>query len=510
MSAPESGNGAPGAGELGGAGNGAREAPAVDPHAGGRGLRDQIERYRTAFLAVIVMILIAAFSGGYILAHERLSLPSWFPVLGRSSFTLKGEFQTAQAVTPGQGQSVTIAGAKIGEIASVRLQGGRALVNMNLTPKYARYIYRDATMLLRPKTQLKDMTVEVDPGTPAAGRVHSGEVIPVSQTAPDVNLDEFLSALDADTRDYLQLLLAGAAEGLNGNGRNLSAAFKRFDPLARDFQEIGRELVVRQANVKHAIHNFQLLLSALGGKDKSLEELIDSSNAALGAFAQENRAVQATLRELPGTLNQANQGLGKLTSAARVLGPTLAKLTPFARSLGPALEQSRPFFKQTTPLIQNDIGPFTHEILPVVEEVQPDLQSLNESFPKLSVSFGVLNELLNEIAYNPGANQPGFLFYLDWLGHNVNSVFANADANGPLGHGLLFVPCPQLFVLPGAAEVNPPLRALLALTHLPTAASATSQQCPAAGGSGIASATQLAGRVFGHSLQSTFGLGGNP
>ncbi len=45
---------------------------------------------------------------------------------------------------------------------------------MNITPKYARYIYRNATMLLRPKTQLKDMTVEVDPGTPSAGRVPSG------------------------------------------------------------------------------------------------------------------------------------------------------------------------------------------------------------------------------------------------------------------------------------------------------------------------------------------------
>ena len=37
---------------------------------------------------------------------------------------LKADFQTAQAVTPGQGQSVTIAGAKIGEISSVTLHEG--------------------------------------------------------------------------------------------------------------------------------------------------------------------------------------------------------------------------------------------------------------------------------------------------------------------------------------------------------------------------------------------------
>src|SRR6185312_6526467 len=111
---------------------------------GGLGIRDQIERYRTAFIAVVTMILIAAGSAGYILAHERLSVPAWVPFIGHEHFTLKGEFVTAQAVTPGQGQAVTIAGAKIGEIANVDLHNGKAVVTMNLTPKYARYVYRDA------------------------------------------------------------------------------------------------------------------------------------------------------------------------------------------------------------------------------------------------------------------------------------------------------------------------------------------------------------------------------
>ena len=61
------------------------------------------------------------------------------------------------------------------------------------------------------------MTVEVNPGTPverasctAARRSRS------SQTAPNVDFDEFLAGLDAETRAYLQELLAGAGEGLQG------------------------------------------------------------------------------------------------------------------------------------------------------------------------------------------------------------------------------------------------------------------------------------------------------
>lgn len=476
-------------------------------HEGGRGLRDQIERYRTAFAAVVAIIVVAAATGGYVLAHERLAVPSWFPVIGREHFMLKAEFQTAQAVIPGQGQSVTIAGAKIGEIQSVSLHAGRAFVNMSLTPKYARYIYRNATMLLRPKTQLKDMTVEVDPGTPRAGRVAAGETIPISQTAPDVNLDEFLASLDADTRGYIQLLLAGASQGLKGNSRNLSAAFKRFDPLAREGAKLTRLTAQSHAAIARSIHNFRIFIEALGSKDKALSELVDSANASLGAFAQQDHAVQATVRALPAALRETNSGLSKLATAANVAAPTLTKLEPFAKALGPAQQQAQPFLRNTTPIIKNQIRPLMREIEPVVSEIQPDIQQLSEAFPGITTSVSVLNEFFNELAYNPGANQAGFLFYLSWFNHNVNSVFANADANGPIGNGLLFYACPQLFALHAAEEVNPTVQALSGLTHPPVS---TIGKCPAVSGGGVSSPSELSGRVFGKSLGSTFGLDGTP
>ncbi len=474
-----------------------------ETHEEGRGLRDQIERYRTAFVAIVAMIVIAAAVGGYILAHERLSLPGWVPVVGHEYFTLKGEFQTAQAVAPGQGQSVTIAGAKVGEIASVNLQNGEAMVSMHLTPKYAR-IYRDATMLLRPKTQLKDMSVEINPGTPASGRVRSGGVIPVSQTAPDVNVDEFLAALDADTRAYLQELLAGAGEGLKGNGRNLAAVFKRFDPLARDLTLIGRQVSVRHANVERAIHNFRLLVDALGGKDKDLAEFVDSSNAVFKTFASEDQSVQATLRELPGVLKQTNTGLGKLATAAHVAGPALRKLEPFARALGPAQRQARPFFEKTTPVIKNQVRPFARQILPVINQLEPSVQNLAQASPDLATSFSVLNEFFNEAAYNPGANQGGFLFFLDWAAHNFNSVLAQTDAHGALGHTLVYFNCNLVPLLNGAREVNPTANLILGLLNPPNLTDTACQNAAKAGGAvgakgtgTTASASQLASRVFG-------------
>ena len=93
--------------------------------------------------------------------------------MGKDFFVLKAEFSTAQAVTPGQGQTVNIAGVKVGEIKEVKLVEGRAVVTMNLEKKYGT-VYQDAHMLLRPKTGLKDMIVELTPGTATAGKLKIG------------------------------------------------------------------------------------------------------------------------------------------------------------------------------------------------------------------------------------------------------------------------------------------------------------------------------------------------
>jgi phospholipid/cholesterol/gamma-HCH transport system substrate-binding protein len=476
----------------------------TDSHQGGLGVRDQIRRYRTAFVAVVSMIVFAAFVGGYILSHENLKLPSWVPVLGKSYFTLKGEFQTAQAVTPGQGQAVTIAGAKIGEIASVNLENGVATVTMHLVPKYAHgRLYQNATMLLRPKTQLKDMTVEVDPGTSTSGSLSSGATIPLSQTAPDANFDEFLGIFDAETRAYLQELLAGLGTGLKNNGPPLSAALKRFDPTARDLQKISSQLAVRHASIAGAIHNFRLLVEAVGGKDVQLAQLVNSSNAVFKTFAEEDKSVQSTLQLLPGALSKTKRGFGKLAVAASVLGPTLKALEPFAKASAPAEEANRRFFIQTTPIFKNQIRPFARQILPVVNQIQPATKDLSAAFPQLASSFSVLNELFNEFAYNPGSKQGGFLFFIAWANHDFNSAVSTADAHGPLGHTLAYFNCNVVPILKGAGEVNPTVRLLLGLLN-PPAGSACVRGTGAKTASAKGGSTSARG-LFGGLSGSAFG-----
>lgn len=435
----------------------------------GRGIRDQISRYSGAFMAVVGMIVLAALIGGYILSQERLSLPGWVPVLGHSDFVLKAEFQSGDALTPGQGQTVTIAGAKVGEIAAVQLRNGVALVTMNIKPQYARHIYRDASLVMRPRTQLKDETIEVTPGLPKAGRVRSGETFSLAQTTPDADFSQFLAALDAETRTYVQELLAGAGVALKGNGRALSAVFRRFDPLARDLERINSELHLRHASIEHGIHNFQLLIGAIGGKDTQLAEGIAASNRVFTVFDREQAALQQTLRSLPGALRHTDRGLSALARAANVVAPTLTRLHGFARSLAPAQIAERRLFKATTPVIEHEILPFTHQVLPVLQQIAPATTSFNRALPKLASSFAVVNEIFNELGYNPEPKQAGFLFFLDWANHDFNSALSTSDANGPLGRALLYLNCNIAEILEGVAKINPNVKLIDNLLKPPTA-----------------------------------------
>ena len=110
--------------------------------------------------AIVVLIAIAVVVGGYILHEQRLR----FPLIEDKTMRINVELDTAQAVTPGQGQTAQVAGVQIGDIGEVKLRDGRALVGLDIKPEYKDLIHRDARAALRPRTGLKDMYVQIYPG----------------------------------------------------------------------------------------------------------------------------------------------------------------------------------------------------------------------------------------------------------------------------------------------------------------------------------------------------------
>jgi phospholipid/cholesterol/gamma-HCH transport system substrate-binding protein len=450
-------------------------------------MRTAIRKHRWDFLAVVGIFLVALVVGGYILGHQRFYLPKWVPVVGTDFVTYKAEFTTAQSVTPGQGQSVDIAGVNVGELSNVELKDGRAVITMKIRHKYA-HVYQDATALLRPKTGLNDMIVELTPGTRKAGVLNPKTTIPITQTLPNVNTDEFLAALDSDTRSYLQLLIAGGGQGLGGQGKELSAAFRRFDPTNRDILAITKELAVRRDNISRSVHNFKELVAAVGDKDQQLGDLVDASNAVFKSFANQDAKLRQTLSLLPDTLKVTDTAVQKVDKLGTVLGPTLGKLRPGARALGPSLKQSEPFFKTTTPVIQKQLRPFARDALPTVKILRPAARDLADLTPDFTSVLKTANYLLNTLAYNPPGSDEGYLFWVSWLNHIGPTIFSTQDAHGPIRRGALFFSCSGLGLLESLQKVNPQLGTIIGLVNAPK----TADVCPTAGAAAPSTTTPAA------------------
>jgi phospholipid/cholesterol/gamma-HCH transport system substrate-binding protein len=396
-----------------------------------------IRKHLRDFIAVAGLCAIALLTVYVLLQQQRLRIP----VLEEKPFELKAEFETAQAVTPGQGQTVVVAGVKIGDISKVELQDGKAVVTMDIERKFLP-IYRNATALVRPRTGLQDVFIELDPGTKSAGDFKDGGTIPLSNTAPEVNLDQVLEALDADTQAYLRTLIVGAGQGLKGRSKDLGKVLGALGPINRELAQLNTEVATRRHNLARLIHNLNVLTGTIGQHSDELAQLVDSSNSALGAIAHQDANVQRAVQLLPGTLATAHDTLDKTAPFARLLGPTFNNLRPFARNLD-RLNASVRRVSATRPVVRNRIRPLVRTARAPVRNLRPAARRLSKATPRLTDIGTIVNRLGNMATYNPnGAEGPcptttvacgrdeGYLYWLAWLNHDANSVFQAGDAHG--------------------------------------------------------------------------------
>jgi phospholipid/cholesterol/gamma-HCH transport system substrate-binding protein len=447
-------------------------------------MKRAIREHRSDFIAMGCLVVAAIAVASYILAHQ----PSFN--LFQSYYTVHAEFQSGAAITAGQGQSVDIAGVQVGQIGGISLKNGHADVTMNIYTKY-KPIYKNATVLLRPRTPLKDMYLSLDPGSKRAGAVPSGGTLGTGNTQPTIDTDQILAALDGDTRNYLLLLLAGGSQLFRDPGNagprpspaavgDLRGVFKRFAPLSRDTRTLTSLLSQRSQDIRHAINGLQQVTRSLGGVDGQLTSLIKSSNTNFQAISSQDTALESALTLLPGTLQQANTTLGKVQGFARQSTTALHGLLPFARAFGPALAASRPLFRDTTPVIRNQLRPFATAIQPLAKVLAPASAKLATSTPKLSGAVAVLNVLFNTLAFQPAGGAKSYLFWGSWLSHIADNLTNTQDAHGAIVRGIFMAPCSGLDLFEVALkDSNPALGPLIALLNPPDFTQIKSSFCPA-------------------------------
>jgi phospholipid/cholesterol/gamma-HCH transport system substrate-binding protein len=398
-------------------------------------LKVQIRRYGIYATMVALVAAIGTAAGFYILLQERL--PSPFT----GYYTLKAAFSSVNAVVPGLGEPVNVAGVHVGEIAGVQLEGGHGILQLDIDPGVLPRVYRDAAAALVPNTPLKDMELNIIPGHRSAGSMPPGGTIPVSETTTPIDSDELLNALDADTRAWFTSLITDLHTGTRNRATELNALLKALGPTSADIHQIGDQLAARRHELAHLVHNLSILSRAAAGQDRNLQTVADAGDQTLRALASQNVALNQAIRALPPTLAATRRTLGDTATFANALGPTATALQPSVRRLPSVLHELPTLFKGAAILPARQAIPFVNAVLPIARMVPPLARNLERGTPSLIDSFNVLHYVVNELAYNPGGANQGFLYWFAWFAHNANSFLSTEDANGSVWRGMGVAPC---------------------------------------------------------------------
>jgi phospholipid/cholesterol/gamma-HCH transport system substrate-binding protein len=401
----------------------------------------QIRRYGRYFAIMIVLWVIGIAAGAYILANQR------FPNPFATFLNVNGHFETAAGVVPGLGEPVNIAGVNVGEITTTTLKNGVAVINMKLNPgklPAPHVLYENASAVLFPNTPLKDMEIDINPGTPNFPRLRDNGTIPVSQTGVPTDSDELLDSLDSDTRAWFTSLVTDLNQGTTGRGQDIKQLLQNLGPTSAQLRTIGDLLAARRVALAQIVHNLGVLSQATAQKDAQLATVVRAGDQTVSALANQDVALRAAVTRLPGTLQTTRTTLSDVTPFANALGPTATALIPTAHRLGTTLKDTQTLFQGAALLPLNKIPSFVNAVIPLAKQLPPVESNLKKEVPPLISSFKVLGAVTNEIAYAPGNGNPGFLYWLGWFAHNSDSFLSTADANGGGWRGLLTVSCGDL------------------------------------------------------------------
>jgi phospholipid/cholesterol/gamma-HCH transport system substrate-binding protein len=323
----------------------------------------------------------------------------------RSPFELKATFSSVNNLQPKS--PVRIAGVNVGVVKDVKALGSGkgATVTMEIQDT-GLPIHKDANMKIRPRIFLEgNFFVDIQPGTPNAPNLKSGDTIPFQQTSTPVQLGDLLTALQSDTRSDLKNLIEEyAVKGL-GNG-GAEAYNRAIKPAGEAFRASAlanqATLGERPHDLSNVLRGQQRLFSELGSNTGTLKDLVTQLNVTFQAFARQESALRATIPALRDVLTVGRPALVSIDSALPSLRNFSRDALPGVRSSGPTIDASLPFIHQARLLVRpQELRGLVADLRPTI----PALARLNTSTIPFLNENRALSRCQNKVIV-PFANTP--------------------------------------------------------------------------------------------------------
>ncbi|KQZ68740.1 MULTISPECIES: MlaD family protein [unclassified Nocardioides] len=355
---------------------------------------------------------------------------------------VKAEFAQVPGLNPESQNSVTIAGVKVGAVTQTEAtDDGTAVVTMRLDGNYD--IYKNAQAVLRPKNPLNEMQLELNPGTKSAGRMTERDVLPVTQTKRPIQADEILGHLDERSQSALTDLLLESDVALARAPQNLPPGLGATSDTLDSLQPVVKELATRKERIATLVTALGDISQAVGSNDERITRLASSTEQTLSVLAGSDKALRASLKEVPGLTVQLRRALGSTQELTTQLDPTLDNLDKASKDLPPALTR----FQSTI----GNLGDTLDSAKPVLDQATGVIADLRPTVADAGTSLRTLRTVTGRLDHDT-LTVMNYLTDINAFVYNTSSVFGAGDANGGIIRGHLMVPLPGAAVLPNKLD----------------------------------------------------------
>ncbi|HEY5053543.1 MAG TPA: MlaD family protein [Solirubrobacterales bacterium] len=402
-------------------------------------------RPSNALIAVIFIVIFTV--GPYLAFTGHVPFTSY-------GYELKATFSNSANIA--LNSPVRIAGVEVGRVISTSRDGNDTDVTFTVEED-GRPIHSDAFAEIRPRIFLEgNFFIDLDPGSPSAPEMGSGDTIPVSHTSTAAQLDEVLTALQSPVRADLSRFLEGlgvaythkptaaedatqlpevqgktGAEGLNG-------ALRYGGPAGRYSAQVTNALLgTQQHDLSRLVAGAGRTFGALAANETALQGLITNFNVFTGALAAQSTNLATTVHRLAPALSVGRKSLVSLNRTLPPLRTYAIVLTPAIAELPGLISAGRPWLKQVRPLLSAKEGGGSARLLrestPGLAgatqagkvSALPQTNQLSVCTTKVLVPTG--NETINDQFSTGGPNYREFYYNLV----NFAGESQNFDGNGP-------------------------------------------------------------------------------
>ena len=295
---------------------------------------------------------------------------------------------------------IRMAGLDIGKVKGIKLaRTGGAEIEMEIDPEFSP-LPRDVKAILRQKSLLGQIYIELTPGTRDGPKLDDGEMIPAKSVVEPVELDEIISLFNEETRKNFQGWIREISIAIrDGRSEDLSNAIGNLDDFAAAGSKTLKVLDDQEPALRRLVKNTGVTLNALTERRGQLRELIGNANGFFEALALNNDALAETISIFPTFLDESRLTLDRLRVFADNTHPLIRDLIPVARDLRPTLRDLgalapdlKDVFRKLDPIIRE-----SDETLPAAERF---LKGAKPVFPALHAYLPELNPILSFLNYS--------------------------------------------------------------------------------------------------------------